>query len=273
MKFVIRYILFVFLLFTFRESYTQNKQNIKRYISFLKRDSLQNNTYLTVSCNFMYSSIGKISQGGRGCYLSLGLNLARFFSKKIVLGVTFDLQPFSGLWNHKFKQNYINDFNQHYSTTSLGTIDSGRVQTVYNSLNNNINYDHFGNQHTSYGIMFSPYPTKYGGLMLILKRGQINYRVSNGGSLDSQETDNLFITVPIDYKFELVCKPFYLFRQNNKRKYLWLNYFQVSAFFQKVSWKDAKIDGLAFNRFMSPTFQNKYSCDYHFGFTFRIGIY
>ena len=82
------------------------------------------------------------------------------------------------------------------------------------------------------------------------------------------------MTAPIDYKFELVCKPLYLFRQkNNIRKQVWLKRIQVSAFFQKVSWKDANIDGLKFSKFMSPDFQTTYSADYHFGFTFRIGIY
>ena len=122
--------------------------------------------------------------------------------------------------------------------------------------------------------MFSPYPTQYGGLMLIIKKGTINYRLSNSASVDSKETDNLFMTAPIDYKFELVCKPLYLFRQKNSiRKQVWLKRIQVSAFFQKVSWKDANIDGLKFSKFMSPDFQTTYSADYHFGFTFRIGIY
>ena len=106
MNLLAKYLLCAFLLgMVFGSSAQQTTPTKKGYISFLKHDSLQTNTYLTASYSFIYTSVGKISQGGRGSCLSVGLNLARFFSKKIVLGVTFDYQLFSGLWQHQFRNN------------------------------------------------------------------------------------------------------------------------------------------------------------------------
>ena len=78
-----------------------------RYWQFLQPDSTRHNTYFLAAFNFMYTQQGYVSHGGRGTYLSAGLNVGRLFSKKIVLGASIELKAWKGLWPVYFSKNFV----------------------------------------------------------------------------------------------------------------------------------------------------------------------
>jgi hypothetical protein len=221
----------------------------------------------------MYTNKGYISHGGRGTYLSGGLNVGRLFSKKIVLAITVELKAWKGLWPVYFSRNFIEDFNNNFQNNLVDQKDSARAEAVKELLNGSSQYSARGTFYSTYAIAFSPFPNKYGGFMLIVKEGGIGIPVHGtyGTIFNPNGPDWTGIGVPGKFCFELVCKPLTFFKNIPKDKRGGL--FQVSIFYERISWKEANFDGLPFKSFMTSTFLNKYALQDNIGFTVKFGLY
>jgi len=254
-------------------SYGQ-KSKLQTYWKFLQKDSTQNNTLFTGSYGFMYSQQGKVNQAGQGFSGSLGINLARLFNKKMVLGVVAELKGFKGLWSNNYTSQFINDFNSAYKNGLTNQADSSRASILNQSLNGNTTYRHWGNYFQSIGIMFSPYPQQYGGLMLIVKKGSYGFPINGSFSNkfinpNNNGPDFISVDVPVNFSIELACKPMAFFRNTSqfvKQKWKWLDFVRISIYYQRLSWKNADMDGLPFNTFLNSDFLSKYAIDEQFGF-------
>jgi hypothetical protein len=249
------------------------RSSIEKYIHFLEKDSIRNNTLILASYNFMFTNQGAITHGGRGTYVGLGINAARLFTKKIVLGFNVELKAWKGLWPSKLTSTYLNDFNENYQNQLTVKEDSTRAAVLKECMNGSDRYTRRGTFYSAIGISFSPFPQKYGGFMLIAKMPGFGIPVHGtfGTLFNPEGTDWVSISVPCKYSFELVFKPLTFFKRTASDFVCRL--FQCSLFYERLSWKDAKFDGLPFSSFMSPSFIRKYSMQEHYGFTIKIGLY
>lgn len=245
---------------------------IQNYVNFLKRDSTQRNTYILASYNFMFTNQGNIAHGGRGGYLSAGLNVARFFSRKFVLGAVVELKAWKGLWPHYFSKDFINDFNAAYQNNLTGA-DSSRAEVLKACINGSPSYTRRGTFYSAFGIAFSPFPNKYGGFMLIAKTASLGIPVHGtyGTLFNKNGTDWVSISVPGLYSFELVCKPLTFFKATKSDRANGI--LQLSVFVQRLNWKNANFDGLPLSRITQGDFMNKYATQDHYGITIKIGLY
>ncbi len=252
----------VLLMFIFFKIESQNK---------IKYDSLNNSKYLNLSLNFCYTNTGKISTGSKGVNFGIGFNLGRLFSKTLIFTPSVDIKVFSGFFQHDFKKEFVSDFN---NNVSLNNQDSLGAQTLYKSLNNNNSYSHYGNVLFTYGINFSPFPKKFAGLGISVKKGIISYRFTNANFLGNNAPDNAFISVPINYNIEITAKPFLelgkinFFKSNLFFKYLISN-IRIGVFFQELTWGKAKFENISFNSILTNGFMQKYKSDRQIGLSIK----
>lgn len=245
---------------------------LENYVHFLKHDSLQKNTFFMLAFNYMYTNQSKIAHGGRGGYISGGVNLARLFTKKIVLGGEIELKAWKGLWPHYFTKNFIADFNAAFHNELSGE-DSARAVVLKECINGSERYKRRGTFYSAMGIAFSPFPSQYGGFMLILKRGFLSIPVHGTfGTLFNQKgSDWVSISSSGFYSAELVLKPLTFFKATKHDEANGI--LQFSLFYQQVSWKDPYFDELPISRVTNTGFINKYAIQQHFGVTIKIGMY
>ena len=256
-----------------KKTHSRTWNSIEKYVHFLEKDSVRNNTLILASYNFMFTNQGDITHGGRGTYIGLGLNVARLFTKKFVLGFNIEFKAWKGLWPSYLTNNYINDFNDGYQNNLAIKEDSARAAVLKECINGSDRYSRRGTFYSAMGISFSPFPQKYGGFMLIAKLPGFGIPVHGtfGTLFNPKGTDWVSISVPGKYSFELVFKPLTFFK--NTRTNFNCRLFQCSFFYERLSWKDANFDGLSFSSFMSSSFINKYATQDNFGFTFKVGLY
>jgi len=234
-------------------------------------DTLKNNGYFNFSINFNYTTIGKISNGGRGICLGAGFNIGRFFSKTIIIAPYIEIKPFSGFFQHNFTKEFVSDFNDNVNLTTQDSLGS---TTLFKSLNNNNSYSHYGNVIFTYGINFSPYPKKYCGLGLSLKKGFISYRFTNASFLGENSPENAFITLPINYQIEATFKPFLkiskidILKSHLLVKDLFSNV-RIGIFFQELDWSKAKFENISFKSILPGSFIYKYRFDRQLGLTIK----
>lgn len=77
-------------------------------------DSLKlHNRYLVLNAGYRLPlNNTKIINSGHGLYLEAGLNLARFFNKRTVIGLFAGFAAQDRLWNTSFRQGFVNDYRQ-----------------------------------------------------------------------------------------------------------------------------------------------------------------
>jgi hypothetical protein len=252
---------------------TSKPSVLKRYWQFLQPDSLGHNTLLTGAWNYMYTDRGTIMHAGRGSYLGVGFNVARLFSKDFVLAAGVEIKVVKGLWNDRFSQNYIDDFNANFHNDLSNDIDSAKAFAVHDLLNGTSNYTIRGSYYGGYSIAFSPFPDRYGGLMLVAKKTYFGVPVNGtyGSFFNQNGPDWVDISIPAKFCFELVCKPLTFSKKLAKERENGL--LQFSIFYERLSWKEASFYGLPFSSFMSDDFIKKYATEDHWGVTLKIGMY
>ncbi len=272
------------------------------YRNFLTHDSSQQNSYMTGAVNVLYSQDGKSGPGGKGYSLSVGINVGRFFSKQIVFGATFDLKILNGQWGYKYSQTYKSDFNKSFKINSQSPSDSGRANFMYDLVNTGMDRNNSsgyrpaidGNTFYEYGIMFSPFPNKFGGFLLKAQRGSYSYRIAGvygNKYIEGGQADNLYFASDIQYRFELSFKPLAFFRNTclsnsaysnfiphrkieyEKHKLEFLDALSVSVYYERISYQNSEIDGYKLSSFLNPWFMSKYGIDEYFGVKISFGIY
>ena len=271
----LKLILFVFLSYSSIAQIDSSKfspSKFQQYIKFLTMDSLKGgNSMLIPSYNFMYTNCGAITHAGRGTYVGLGLNVARLFSKKFVLGIGIELKAWKGLWSDNLKSDFVNDFNAGFQNNLIDINDSARAQTLKDCFNGSQGLTRRGTFYANYTLFFSPFPQTYGGFMLIVKYGGFGIPINGtyGKIFNPGGADWVSFSIPGKFCFELACKPLNFKKKHNVPAPT----LACSIFYQRLNWKEANFDGLKWNTFMSEDFINKYAIQDHFGFTLKFTYY
>jgi hypothetical protein len=251
----------------------------RKYIDFLKTDSTCGTFLFTGSYQYLYT--GQLhSFHTCGFHPGFGVNLARFFSKKFVLGICADLDGFKGLFTQQhFPDGFVRDFNagfvRHYSNPA----DSARAYAVRTAINRSPRYYFRGNYLGDLGVMISPFPQRYGGLMLVLKTGYRSYPIFGtygNGYIADGEADDVTLDFGRTRSIELIVKPLTLLRKQS----MWDNgslaglYFMTVSFYaEQLDLGRGNFDGMPFSEMVSPEFVSKYSGLTTYGFKIGITIY
>ena len=267
-------------------SFGQNKDTTAfidkhRYLKFLLvPDKNAQATLLTVGWQYLYSPWGKTLKTS-GLHPSFGLNLARFFSNKFVLGVFADLKGVKGFTQQKFSNEFINDFNNSFITTYDNQADSAKAYTVKDAVNSTQGHRFHGNYYGNIGIMFSPFPQKHGGIMLSIKKGYRSYPIfgTYGNKfLRNGEAENVLLDLSNNYAFAVTFKPATFFHKTTSNfeelegKDFW-QFITVGFYYEQIYLKNATFDGMRFDSMVNPSFINKYGTDNRYGITLGLAIY
>ncbi len=235
---------------------------------------------LSSSWQYLYSPWGKTFKTG-GLHPSFGLNLARFFSNKFVLGVFFDLKGVKGFTQQKFSKEFLNDFNNSFITTYGSPSDSAKAYTVKDAINMVPGKDFWGNYYGNVGIILSPFPQKYGGIMISVKKGYRGYPIFGtygNRFVEEGKQDNVWFELEGNYALGLTIKPWTLFRKantllaNNDKIPFWY-FIAVGFYYEKIYLKNATFDGMRFENMVNTGFINKYGVDNRYGITLGVAIY
>jgi len=214
-----------------------------------------------------------VNHGGRGSYVGLGLNVARLFSKKFVLGFIVEFKGWKGLWPDNFTNQFQNDFNWYYQNSIALPEDSARAETLHSLINGSPSYSVRGTFYSSIGICFSPFPYSHGGILVNVKKGGIGIPVHGTyGSLFNRDgNDWVSFSTNMNYRAEIVCKPL-LFFPSLAKEHL-AQSLQLSFFVQEIDWTKSNFDGLFLQSFLAPEFFSRYNKEYQFGITAKFGFY
>ncbi|MGZ4078923.1 MAG: hypothetical protein ACXVDW_15670, partial [Bacteroidia bacterium] len=219
---------------------------------------------------------------------NIGLNLARFFSKKIILGMNVDFK----IWGRNTKQflsnKFIDDFNSAFVYSYSDEKDSARALYLQNAVNGTNGHSFKGNIFADVGISFSPFPSKYGGILFQVKRGDREIFITgNAGFLPPPYKNETYVPIfyiTKVYSFELSFKPISIFKET-ETDFNKITHYQkrkisricegiiVSFYYEKLQLKNANVDGMSLDKMLNQRFISKYNNLNNFGIKIGLGIY
>ena len=260
------------------ESYRQYNSNYLNYL--LHPDTNNKATLINLSYEYLYMFKPKTFKTG-GMSFKMGLNLARLFTKKIILGVCADFKSIDGFTKQCFSNNFISDFNSNFIDAYNSKSDSAKAYIVSNSINDIGNNKLKGNNFSNFGIEFSPFPNKYGGILLQVKKGFREYRIF-GLKGNKYLSDNSIGDMPISlkgiYSIQLSFKPYCFFHSemtdvlHMKVKDIY-KFIIISFYYEQLNFRNANFDGLPLNQIVKQPFIDKYDKINNFGIKLGLGLY
>jgi hypothetical protein len=215
-----------------------------------------------------------------GTHIDVGLNIARLFTSKFILGIGFDHKslPFQG--KQQLSAEFVNDFNVNYTPVTGDFYDSIRSETLFRTINNISGYEIMSSTFSHLCLNFSPFPDKYGGVLFQFKYGYSTIRVKapllTDGYDDSKAT--LAVATKNNIGLEISFNPYKIF--NTHRKKLvntypkgWFKFLIVSLYYEKMSLNKSTFGGEPLNKFVSQNFTDNYSNVQSYGIKVGIGIW
>lgn len=207
--------------------------------------------YFFASANFEMNITGKIMPSS-GLQFGLGINLARFFTKKIVLGF-FGEMSFASSFSTNNKYDYLTkNINENIIYNQTNYVDS--VKALF--LSNAYNKEQFnGCYRSDFGFAFSPFPDKYGEFILIISKGKSLFNFYGKYDHPILPKDGGYsqnIEIPTIFKAILMFKPLTLtkIKESNFLK----DHIQVGFYFQKTSLQDATLTYSPISTYLKPEF-------------------
>jgi hypothetical protein len=138
-----------------------------------------------------------------------------------------------------------------------------------------------GNNFSNIGIEFSPFPNKYGGILLQIKKGFRDFPINGlkGNNYTSnKDLEQLPFTLKDNYAIQLSVKPYRLFNStiidvlHMKIKDVY-KFIIISFYYERLNIRNANFDGLALNQIVKQPFIDKYSKIDNFGIKLGLGLY
>lgn len=262
----------------FSQREKRHVQNSFDFPEFWKSDSSCSASFVSVKFQYLYQPSKEFYKLG-GTHFYISINRARFFTKKMILGVGLDYKfiPFKG--EQRLSSQFVSDFNANYTPDYSDKYDSVRSLTLSGAINNTNGFKGGGSTFRNFSLNFSPFPDRYGGFLLQLKTGYSAF-LMYGPLTDSYEESVKILNFSIApcYSAELSFCPYKLFR-THRLKIVggtlndWYKFLIVSLYANQYSMKNATIGGEPLNRFVSQSFIDKYSSLNNFGIKFGIGIW
>ncbi len=212
-----------------------------------------------------------------GFHLQVNLNLARFFTRKFIFGICYERKSISSKTAPSFSDSFIQNYNSYVVSQPYGT-DSLRAYTLQNGINGTNGHGVGGNMYSGIGLCFSPFPQKYGGFMLEIKRGNRLYPFFGPGAdaLYNTNNVNVFLTLRKCYSAELVFKPFILFSSQEKMSYFqkirsYYKYLTISLYYERLSLKYSTFNTAPLSTFVEENFIKEHDKIENWGI--KIGFY
>ncbi|MCW3083349.1 MAG: hypothetical protein JWP12_715 [Bacteroidetes bacterium] len=275
-------LIFIFLLFC-ASSFAQDSlfakiQKTKYYHYLRYADSTSQNHLLIINYQFMVNPVGK-TFGAQGLIPTFGFNIARLFSKKIIIAACLDFKAFPGFATKKLSSQFVSDFNKNYTQTYHTPLDSANTYTVKEGINSNSIIS--GNDVFNIGIMISLFPQRYGGILLQVKHGEDDFEfhsVLNNKYVDGGGRDKFPMGISDNWTYELTLKPYAFFSNSyisftsGSDDIIWKS-ICVSFFYERLNFKSAEFNGTPLSTMVKPEFMNKYGIDNRFGFKIGFAFY
>jgi hypothetical protein len=251
------------------------------YWKFLKSpDHRSANHMFMFGYNFLYNSMG-VSFGSTGTIPWVGFNVARLFSRKIILGVIVEAKLSPGNWKQVPSQQFINDFDSSFVKKYDNPLDSVNAYLVKNAINDAGGQYVAGQNILNYGIAFSPFPSKYGGIMIQIKYGKTAYQVQGlygqkmikGGGYEQ-----LPMRISNNIIYECTFKPYalggnaYVLSNLKRKNDLWKS-IAISVYYEQLNIKSAVFNGTRIDQMVAPGFLDKYGVDKRVGFKIGLSFY
>ncbi|NOQ74805.1 MAG: hypothetical protein GQ574_22515 [Crocinitomix sp.] len=246
--------------------------------SFRKRKlSRPHNQPVTYQYKYIYSPYGK-TFGARGLMANFGLNFAKLDNDKIIFGPIMDFKLNPGRHRILAPNEFLSDFNDSYSPVNTTPQDSAYSQVIHQNLNGGI----LGNSILNFGIMFSAFPNRYGGILFEIKTGitylQAHSNIYGNTFVNGGGNDRVAFTTTKNLICEMTFKPYAIF----KNSYIEGNYFDfieflktiaISFYYERFNFKNTEFKGMEVRELVPDEFMTKYGVDNRFGFKIGLAFY
>ena len=259
-----------------KNEYNQPKNKYMRYL--LVPDSNTHTGFFNFNYSYLYMPNNN-SFRTNGTHLNLGINIARFFTKKIILGVCLDFKILGSLSKQHFSSEFKNDFNLNFKQSYDNENDSLHGFALKSIINQNDKTCANSNKFENIGIEFSPFPHKYGGVVIQVKSGFREFRTSAYGyNLSTTDDGNIYLVMHKCLSFNLMFNPYLFFNKKNvdfinTKPKDFFKFIIVSLYFEKLNLNNAAFGGVPLEKIVNQDFINKYSNIYNFGFKVGFGLY
>jgi hypothetical protein len=207
-----------------------------------------------------------------GTNVDVGLNIARFFTQRFILGIGIDLKYLFHNEKITLSSEQISNFNSNYMPQLSNQMDSIRSISLNSTFNNVTNYNFSASRFSHVCLNFSPFPTKYGGLMFQLKLGNSTF-VLKGPLGDLYNKDSYHPILSLYTKknigFEISMRPYLFFKNTQDPDVFflgpWYKFLTVSLYAERFTLKNATFGGERLDKFVQQEFINKYKGVQSFG--------
>lgn len=219
----------------------------------------------------------------KGTNFCIGLNIVRFFNDKFTFGPFLETKQSNGGLRQHLSSGYINGFNQAYTPIDDPETAKLESETFYNAVNSVDGFYIRGNKFWNVGIAVSPFPDRYGSVMLKVSKG--SQSVSFGGLYDDQlyvNDDGLYMDLYLkrNFSIELAMRPFtfgtpkHVTITGMETAKDALRLISTSFYFESLQLTDGKFRTTDLSSFIDPSFfTSKHSKMYNFGFKVGIGLW
>jgi hypothetical protein len=265
-----KFLLLFFVLIFSNQVFSQSKLiQYAEFMNFKNKDSIIHPRLVYFSASYTLANNSKTLTISN-LPLTFGINVARFFTKKINLMASMDLGIIAMLNFTTLKPNFENDFSNSFNSKLKNNVNGDSIKA--NLLNSQVGNNN--NTLLAYGISFSPYPNKYGGIILECKMGIYSHKIGIlRGTIINQkpfDADNLYW----GFKYEslgLTCKPILFFKK--KKMQHEQNSFLVGIFLNNIHIAKSQIYDLPLSNFMSKSFLDKYQTTFLVGLKIGYGVW
>lgn len=251
-----------------------------KYLSYLLiPDSSTESSLMFFQARYLYMPKSNVLRLG-GMHYNFGLNISRFFSKKIILGISWNVKIIPWFTKQYFSQTFIDDFNYYFNASQPNRNDSIRADILYKAINGLNNYRFRGSAFDNLLISFSPFPQKYGGIMLQFGTSSSYFPIYGKYPTEGLTKDNNAVDISLtkNYCFELNFKP-YKFFSSGREELLgqtWKGFYKyliLSFYYQKFSLQNSTFNQQSLTRYVDQKFIDKYSHKNYVGFKIGYGLY
>ncbi len=235
---------------------------------------------LTFNWLYLYTYQFESFRSG-GLQATFGLNVARFFSNKFVIGICADIKAVKGLTQQHFSEDFINDFNESFKTEYNNSSDSAKAYVISEAINDVPGHGFYGNYSGNLGIMFSLFPQKYGGILICAKRGYRDFPILGtygNDFIDDGKLDNALFQIKKNYSTEISVKPYTFFKNgyvsadNYSIADIW-KLITVGFYYEQLYLENANFNGIPFSKIVNSKFISRYGVDHCYGVKLGLSFY
>jgi hypothetical protein len=269
-----RIILITCFLLLLENGFSQSRSSFK---SFLKENDSTQSNFLNGKILYQFCAVHQ-SIPTSGSYGQFGVNLSRFFTHKMILGISVDFRAAKGFTKRSINSTFLQSFNESVNTIFEHASDSARTSIVANGLNQQKGTYFQGNYFGGFGIQFSPFPLKYGGIILNVSRGYASFPIyGHYGNqyINNYDSDFAFFDIGKVDKIQLFFKPLLIGKSKLKNvteaRRDFRNWMICGVYYERFDFKNAHLHGTPFFEMVNnDLFLLK--TDHRFGFTIGFGI-